>query len=373
MRVPAAAIVFEEDDIRRALSMIEDSLRTGQLTLGKNGTAFEEAFAARCGRKHAVAVSSGTSALEIALRILAVEGREVIVPDNTFFATAAAVAHAGGRPVLADVEPDSLALDVDDVLARITPDTAGVVVVHIGGIVSPALPRLEAECKARGLFLLCDAAHAHGASLNGQDASAFGIASTYSFYPTKVMTSGEGGMIVTDDENLAAEARVYRDQGKAGFTSNFHTRLGANWRLSEVHAALGIVQLDKLDSFIARRREIATAYMEGLRAEGILQTPAAQHLGESNFYKFVAYLPDGVDRAELKKAMRERHEVGLSGEVYEFPLHVQPVFAPYVNGAYPQAERVCGRQICLPVSARMTVDDAKHVIAGLASSIPVGV
>jgi dTDP-4-amino-4,6-dideoxygalactose transaminase len=373
MRVPAASIVFEEDDIRQALSMIEQSLRSGQLTLGKYGAAFEEAFAARCGRKHAVAVSSGTSAIEIVLRTLDVEGREVIVPDNTFFATAAAVIHAGGRPMLADVEPASLALDVDDVVRRITPSTAGVIAVHIGGIVSPDLPRLEAECRARGIFLLCDAAHAHGASLHGLDASSWGLASTYSFYPTKVMTSGEGGMIVTDDDNLAAEARVYRDQGKAGFTSNFHTRLGSNWRLSEVHAALGLVQLAKLDTFIGRRREIAAAYMEGLRAEGLMQTPAGQHLDASNFYKFIAYLPDGVDRAELKRTMRERYDVGLSGEVYEFPLHVQPVFAPFVSGPYPQADRICGGHICLPVSAKMTVEDARFVLAGLASSVPAGV
>src|SRR5690242_125479 len=255
MRVPAASIVFSEDDIREALSLIESSLRSGQLTLGKHGQAFEEAFAGRCGRKHAIAVNSGTSAIEIVLRALDVEGKEVIVPDNTFFATAAAVAHAGATPVLADTDRETLAISVDDVLARVTPATAGVVIVHIGGIVSPELPRLEAELKQRGLFLMCDAAHAHGATLDGRDASDWGVASTYSFYPTKVMTSGEGGMIVTDDDRIAEEARVYRDQGKAGFTSNFHTRLGANWRLSEPHAAIGLVQLKRLDEFIARRRE----------------------------------------------------------------------------------------------------------------------
>ena len=372
MRVPAASIVFSEDDIKEALSLIESSLRSGSLTLGKHGQAFEEAFAARCGRKYAVAVSSGTSAIEIVLRTLDVEGAEVIVPDNTFFATAAAVAHAGGIPVLADADRETLAISVDDVLARITPKTKGVVIVHIGGIVSPELPRLEEECKKRGLFLMCDAAHAHGASLNGRDVSDWGVASTYSFYPTKVMTSGEGGMIVTDDEAIANEARIYRDQGKAGFTSNFHTRLGANWRLSEVHAAIGLVQLKQLDRFISHRREVASAYEEAIKRTGALTLPKAQKLGESNFYKFVAYLPDGVDRAELKKTMREKYDVGMSGEVYEWPLHVQPVFEQFTRGAYPGAEYACAHQVCPPVSARMDPKDATYVIESLASLISEG-
>lgn len=373
MRVPAASIVFSDDDIKEALSLIESSLRSGQLTLGKHGQALEEAFAARCGRKFAVAVSSGTSAIEIVLRTLNVEGREVIVPDNTFFATAAAVAHAGGIPVLADADRETLAISVDDVLARITDKTAGVVIVHIGGIVSPELPRLEEELTKRGLFLMCDAAHAHGATLNGRDASDWGVASSYSFYPTKVMTSGEGGMIVTDDEAIANEARIYRDQGKAGFTSNFHTRLGANWRMSEVHAAIGLVQLKRLDQFIARRREVAAAYQETAHRLGVLSLPQAQLVDQSNFYKFVAYLPDDVDRKALKQAMRERFEVGMSGEVYELPLHAQPVFESLTRGAYPGADWACAHQICPPVSARMTSEDARYVIESIAQLIPAGV
>ena len=372
MRVPAASIVFSEADIAEALELIGQSLRSGQLTLGKHGQAFEEAFAATCGRKHAIAVSSGTSALEIVLRSLDVADREVIVPDNTFFATAAAVQHAGGTPVFGDSNRDTLGISVDDVLARITPQTAGVIAVHIGGIVSPEIPRLEAELKARGLFLLCDAAHAHMASLDGQDASTWGVASTYSFYPTKVMTSGEGGMIVTDDDRIAEEARIFRDQGKAGFTSNFHTHLGANWRLSEPHAAIGLVQLKRLPEFIARRREVAAAYEETIRRVGGLALPAAQALDQSNFYKFVCYLPDGVDRKDLKQTMREKYEVGLSGEVYELPLHAQPVFAPLARGSYPGADDVCSRQICPPVSARMTPEDARYVIESIAEILPVG-
>jgi dTDP-4-amino-4,6-dideoxygalactose transaminase len=365
LRVPAAAIVFEEDDIQEAVSRISASLRSGQLTLGANGAEFEQQFAEKCGRKHAIAVNSGTSAIEIALRTFGVEGKEVIVPDNTFFATAAAVAHAGGAPVLADTDPATLGLSLADVLTRITPKTAGVIAVHIGGIVSPQIPLIEQACKARGLFFMCDAAHAHAATLNGRDASDWGGVSTYSFYPTKVMTSGEGGMIVTDDDAIAEEARVYRDQGKAGFTSNFHTRLGSNWRLSEVHAALGIVQLRKLDTFIERRRTVAAAYNDAIRKLGDWKLPEAQLIDQSNFYKYVVYLPDGVNRKALKQAMREKFDVGLSGEVYELPLHAQPIFEDLNRGEYPGADRVCARQVCLPVSAKMTADDARYVVESL--------
>ena len=365
MRVPPAAIVFSEEDVTDVLALIESSLRSGQLTLGQHGQQFEEAFGARVGRKHAIAVSSGTSALEIVFRTLHVHGKGVIVPDNTFFATAAAVMHAGGTPVFADADRDTLAPTLADISAKIGPNTVGVCIVHIGGIVAPELPAIEAECKRRGIWLVCDAAHAQGATLNGRDASDWGVASTYSFYPTKVMTSGEGGMIVTDDDSIAEAAKVFRDQGKASFSSNFHTQLGANWRLSEVHAAIGIVQLRRLDEFIARRRQIASVFDERIRQSELLRLPAAQSLTESNFYKFVAYLPDGVDRKALKQQMRERFDVGLSGEVYELPLHKQPVFESVAKGEFPGADVVCGRQICLPVTARMTVDDANYVVDSL--------
>jgi perosamine synthetase len=368
MRVPAASIVFSEDDIKEALSLIESSLRSGQLTLGKHGQALEEAFAARCGRRFAVAVSSGTSAIEIVLRTLNVEGREVIVPDNTFFATASAVAHAGGIPVLADADRETLAISVDDVIGRITDKTDCVVIVHIGGIVSPELPRLEEECKKRGIFLMCDAAHAHGATLNGKDASDWGVASTYSFYPTKVMTSGEGGMIVTDDDDIAEEARVYRDQGKGSFHANFHTRMGANWRMSEPHAAIVLSQLHRLDEFIERRQVLAARYDDSVGALGLgtLSIPAA---ASSNYYKYVVFLPEGIDRTAFKQFVRAEYDIGLSGEVYDTPLHHQPVFSQLDDRALPGAEWLCARHVCLPLYPALAEEDVDYVVESLASAL----
>src|SRR5215472_16594016 len=225
--IPAARIVIPADDRREILARIDEALRTGALTLGRNGEAFEAAFARVVGARFAIAVQSGTSALEIVLRSLGVDGREVIVPTNTFFATPAA----------------------------------------------------------------------------------------FSFYPTKVITAGEGGMIVTDDEEIHRQALQYRGQGKEGFLTNFHVRLGYNWRLSELHAILGLSQLGRLEEFVAERRRVASAYGRRLAAVSGVEPLLPPEGSRSNFYKYPVLLERGVDRPALKRALKERFQVSLSGEV----------------------------------------------------------
>ena len=309
-------------------------------------------------RRYAVAVNSGTSSLEIPLRVFDVRDKTVLVPTNTFFATPAAVIHAGGKPRFVDADPATFAISLDGIKSRLTEDTAGVIVVHIAGIVTPEMPAIRDFCKERGLFLLEDAAHAHGSSLDGQAAGTFGDAASFSFYPTKVMTSAEGGMIVTNSQRLYEEALIYRDQGKADFLTNAHTRLGYNWRMSEPHAIIGHTQLGRLDEFISARNHIAQVYDEGIREiTGIasLQLPPGCR---SNYYKYIALLDASLDRGALKKLMREEYGVGLSGEVYETPCHEQPVFAEYRDGEFPIASDICRRHVCLPVYATMTEEDA---------------
>jgi perosamine synthetase len=365
VNIPAARIVFSDDDRAAILSMVDQTLRTGSLTLGPFTRELEDGFRARHGAPHAVAVSSGTSALEIILRAIGVEGREVVVPANTFFATAAAVLHAGGTPRFADVAPDTLALSADTLEAALGENTAGVVLVHIGGLISPEVDAIRTLCERRGLFLVEDAAHAHGSSLDGRPAGSFGVASAFSFYPTKVMTTGEGGMIVTADGRIRDDAVIYRDQGKAGFLGGDHVRLGYAWRMSELHAAVGIVQLRRLDEFIKIRREVADQYDEGLAGmPGI--TPIIPSAGsETNYYKYIAMLDPGIDRNTVKIALKEDHGVSLSGEVYASPLHQQPVFSGSHEGTLPVAEDVCRRHVCLPIHSDMTRDEAAHVLDGL--------
>jgi perosamine synthetase len=373
--IPPARPCFDPDDRARILALVDAALQTGSLTLGPCGRQFEELVAARLGVPHAVAVGSGTAALEIVLRSLDVQGRGVIVPANTFYATAGAVVHAGGRPVFADVAADTLALSRATVEAALdgvggaAGDVAGVVHVHIGGLVSPEVPSIAELCRQRGLFFMEDAAHAHGSTLDGRAAGTLGQAGTFSFYPTKVVASGEGGMIVTADERLADEARLYRDQGKAGFLGGEHVRLGYAWRMSELHAAVAMTQWERLDQFLAVRRRVAGMYDAALAdlagATPVLQPPGS----ESNYYKYPVLLDPSIERDVLKKELRESYGVSLSGEVYARPLHIEPIFADVPHGPLPVAEDVCARHVCLPVHSDMTTVEAERVIEAFTSVV----
>ncbi|MBV6699061.1 DegT/DnrJ/EryC1/StrS aminotransferase family protein [Kitasatospora aureofaciens] len=367
MGVPAARIVFDESDRTAVADAVAEILATGALTLGPWTERFEQAFAAEHGASHAVAVASGTAALEVILRSIGVRDRDVVVPAVTFYATAGAVLHAGGRPVIADVDPATLALAPDTLEAALTPDTAAVVLVHIGGLITPDVDALRAVCDRRGIPLVEDAAHAHGSSIGGRAAGSFGLAGAFSFYPTKVTTSGEGGMILTESPELRDEARIYRDQGKGSFTTNHHVLPGYSWRMSELNAAVGAVHLRRIKEFIETRRAVARRYDAALAGLDGLD-PVLEPAGcRSNYYKYVALLPRGVERADFKRAVAEEYGVRLSGEVYDLPLHLQPVLAPYRRGPLPAAEDVCARQICLPVHSDMTEDEADQVVEAVSA------
>lgn len=368
-KVPAAKIQFLPEDRAWIADQIQKVLGTGQLTLGKYGAEFEQKFAQFCGVQHAIAVNSGTSSLEIILRVLEVEGKDVLVPTNTFFATAAAVVHAGGRPVLVDMDPESFGVRPEDLEKKLTRNTAAVIVAHIGGIVSRRLPDLQAWAVQKGISLVEDAAHAHGSSYKGVQAGAFGIAGSFSFYPTKVMTSGEGGMIVTNDARIAEEARIYRDQGKASFTVNAHIRMGYNWRMSEPHAIIGLKHLERLPAMISDRQKIAALYDRELQPLKGLTTVAVPAKGVCNYYKYLVVLNEQQDRKALKTLLREQYGVSLAGEVYEEPLHKQPVFAEYVAGPLPVAEDYCARHLCLPIFSGMEAAEAHHVVEAVKAVI----
>jgi len=367
--VPAARIQFLPEDRAWIAERIQEVLASGQLTLGRYGAEFERRFAALCGTKYAVAVNSGTSALEIILRALGVEGRDVLVPTNTFFATAAAVLHAGGRPVLVDMDPESFGISPEEVERRLTPKTAGIVAVHIGGLVSARMPELVDFSRRKGLWLVEDAAHAHASSHGGVAAGAFGVAAAFSFYPTKVMTSAEGGMIVTSNDRVDQEARIYRDQGKASFTQNAHVRLGYNWRMSEPHAIIGLRHLERLPAMIADRQRVAAEYDEGLQALAGLRPLRVPKAGVCNYYKYVAVLSGARDRAALKRELKERFSVSLAGEVYEAPLHAQPVFGDYATAPLPVADDLCARHVCLPIFSGMDERDPGRVLGALRATI----
>ena len=341
MGVQAARVVFPEPDRAEIATAISGILATGPLTLGPYTEKFETAFAAAHESAHrpghgaegavaagpagpglgdrrspaeplrAIAVSSGTAALDIVLRSIGVAGRDVVVPANAFYATAAAVIGAGARPVFADVDKDTFALSPRTLAATLTPNTAAVVLVHVAGLITPAVDDLRRLCQISGVPLVEDASHAHGSSFDGRFAGSFGAAATFSFHPANLVTSGEGGMILTRSADLEREARLYRDQGKASFVINQHVRPGYAWRMDELSAATGLVHLRRLDEFIARRRAVAARYEAGLARIGFLR-PLHQRPGcVSNFDKYVVLLPPGVDRVWFKEMLAERHDIQL--------------------------------------------------------------
>ena len=356
--IPAFAVTFTPAERAQLLADVAAILDAGRLVLGPFTERFEQQVARLAGRRYAVATSSGTSALEIILRALDVAGRRVLVPANTNVATASAALAAGGQVELYDA---GLYPDRDDLARRLEatrPPVAAVVVVHIGGYLAGDLPALAADLAARQIPLVEDAAHAHGATLAGQPAGSFGQAAAFSFFATKVVTTGEGGALVTDDPDLAALARRYRDQGKQP-DGLHHDLLGSSWRLTELGAALGCAQLARFAHDHAHRARLLALYAETLPAVSDPRTHPADHRGlrliqpapnsQPSGYKAIAQLADGVDRASYR-ARLAAYGMQLAREVYQIPLHRQPVFAELAAGQrFPVADRFCARHVCLPL------------------------
>jgi perosamine synthetase len=366
MNVPAAKPFFPNEDIEGILMDIENALKTGILTLGSKVKKFEALFAEYTRVGHAVAVNSGTSALEIALRYFDIKDREVIVPTNSFVASANTVIFAGGKPVLADIKPDTLCIDPDDALRRITPKTKGVMVVHLAGLICPQIKELREICRGHGLFLIEDAAQAHGATIDGSKAGSLGDVGCFSFFPTKPMTAGEGGIITTNDDKLAQFAQSLRHHGREG---DLHVRLGYNWRMSEINAIVGIYQLRRLEENIDCRNEIAEKYTDGLKKiSNISPISVPSNIGHS-YYKYPVLLAGNHTAFELEKLLREKYNIA-TGTLYYPPIHLQPLYRQlfgYKEGMLPAAEQVLTRELCLPMFVEINDEAINYVIESLAS------
>lgn len=361
MKVPATKPYFSKEDIAFITSRFKDILGGKSfLSIHKYGEKFESEFASYIGTKFAVSCNSGASALELICRAIDVKGKEVILPSNTFIATANAILNAGGRPVFADCA-DNMCLDAMDVAKKINKKTAAVIHVHIGGIVSQSILQLQDLCKKSNICLVEDAAQAHGSSLYKIKAGAFGVAAGFSFFSTKVMTTGEGGMVSTNKASFVPEMKSMREFGKVkkDIYINYHTSIGYNWRLPEVAALLGIRQLKSLPSFIKRRNEIAKIYNEELAGSKDIRIIYPEEGSENNYYKYIVVLPNH-DRAVIHKTLA-KFGIQLSGYVYELPLHKQPVFKWANDISLPKTEFLCAHHICLPIFYQMSDEQAYFV------------
>lgn len=359
MNIPTAKPFFEKDDINKILMKVKEVLVSGILTNGTNVQEFENKFAKYIGVKHAVAVNSGTSSLEIALRYFNVKDKEVIVPVNTFISTSNTVIFSGGKPVFTDIRKDTLCIDPEEIKRKITSKTAGVMVVHICGLICPQINEVKEICSENGLFIIEDAAQAHGAVYNHKKAGSLGEAGSFSFYPTKPITTGEGGMITTNNDELAEFAASVRNHGEG--KQNEYVKIGYNWRMNEISAILGIQQLKKLEKIIELRNQVAKYYNENLKVKGIELFQKPKNIRHA-YYKYPLLLNRVIDRIKIKKGMRKR---GVeTGEIYYPPIHLQPIYMELFNtkkGMFPISEDVLNRIICLPMFPGLKEEEMVYV------------
>lgn len=359
--IRAAGPTFDEADMAGITAEIRDALESGVLTEGRHVRELEVEFAAACGSPHAVAVNSGTAALEVIYRAIDVRGHDVIVPTNTFLATANAVAFAGGRPMFADIDPSSLCIGLADVERALTPSTRCVVAVHIAGVVCPEMDRIGELCRSRGIAVVEDSAHAHGATYRGRRAGALGDASAFSFYPTKPMTTGEGGMITTTSQAIADFARLFRAHGVDQKT-RLHVTMGHNYRLPEIAAILGRWQLRRLEQHLGARQRVARIYdaaVRSVRGAVPLSAPDGQ---SHSYYKYVVVITDLAARKRIAELLLAD---GISSaELYYPPCHLQPYAQEAYgsrSGDHPRSEDVLPRILTLPMTASFTDADAERV------------
>lgn len=362
-KIAAALPSFPKEDLQEILPAIEAILRSGRLILGPHTQQFEDAFRGYVGVEHAVAVGTCTAALQIVFRYRGIEGREVIVPTNNFVGVVSAVLYEGGTPVLAEMDPATFCMDIDDAIARITPRTAGIVVVHIAGRVDPAIDRLRAICEERGLFLVEDAAHAHGAAVGGRKAGSLADVGCFSFYPTKVMTTGTGGMITTRDEGLARFARSVRHHGVGAGGLDDVVNLGNDWCLGEINALLGTFQLKRLDENVAHRNRMVDLYRELLASQAWLTIPSHPPNVRHAYYKFPVLLDPALDRDLFRRTLWNDFSIE-NGAIYDPPCHLQPVLRNmfgYREGMFPKAEAALKRQVCPPIHSLLTAGEVRAV------------
>ena len=368
MPSPIKPFYFDITDaeIEFFLAEAREILQSGQLILGSHTKDFEEKFAQFIGTRHAISVNSGTSGLEILLRLKNAENTTILVPTNTNFATVATVLRVNSDVQYLDMDPKTFAPSLEMVKAAVegkqyTKPLSGVFWVHIGGVISPEFPAVVDYCRQNNLYLWEDTAHAHGSQLNGIQAGNFADGASFSFFPTKVMTTFEGGMVTLNDDEEDIIARSLRNQGKRGMNfGGLHTDFGNSTRMTEIHALLGQIHSAKLTKMLATRQTAYELITAPLRKAGI-EFVSTDHMDSASQYKLMVLLPEGKTSAEVKAALAEE-EIYLGGTVYEIPCHQQPVFEGICEGqSFPNAETWCPRHICPPLTSGTTPEEAERV------------
>ena len=377
-------IPLSSPDITDAeIDAVVDVLRSGRLSIGPKQDLFEQQVAARCERSHGVAVSSGTAGLHMVLKALGVGyGDEVLTTPFSFIASSNCILMVGAKPVFVDICPQTLNLDPKRVEAAITERTKAIIAVEVFG--NPQhMDAVESIARRYEIPLIEDACEGMGGKLNGRPIGSFGRASVFGFYPNKQITTGEGGMIVTDDDRLADLCKSLRNQGRAvaidsgdrvgtNTTGSWlaHERLGYNYRLSEINAAMGCVQMDRLDELLTQRRRVANAYTQRLLDQHDLILPTGgTDDADCSWFVYVVRLAPEYNRAARDRIIAglRRHDIGCSN--YFPPIHLQPFYRQqlgYNDGDYPITESISDRTLALPFFNQLDdtqIDQVCHTLS----------
>ena len=354
---------FPQEDINQILFGIGKVLEEGQFRNGKNVPIFENNFAQYIGVRSAVAFDSDSSAYETALHYFDVKGKEVVVCTNSFVSVPNSVVAAGAKPVFADIKAETLSMDPRSLRQNISPNTCGVIVTHISGFPNPDLKEIIDICKEHGVFLLEDSTHAIGATINGQKVGSFGDAAVFAFTPTKVLTTGEGGMMVTNNAELAEFSKRFSFYGSGAGKTNF-VDLGRHMVLPEISAILGISQLKRLDEFVERRNQIAQKYNEALGKVDMVQTVKCPSGFRSAYYKYPLILDAKIDKQKLTTALFQDFGVE-TGNIFYPPCHMQGVYktlGAFSYGSLVTAEQVLSRTITLPMHVALSDASVEFVL-----------
>jgi perosamine synthetase len=358
--IPIAKPIFPENTIRD----ISEVLQSGHIIQGPKTTQFEEEFRKRVGAKYAYAVNSGTAALHTAYASILKPGDEVIVPDFTFIATASTVIFARGKPVFADIDGETLTIDPEDVKEKISPKTKAVAPVHLFGNAAD-MKALGEIADEHDLYLVNDAAQAHGTKINGKDVGIYDDLNCYSFYPTKMLTTSEGGMVTTNSKKLYEKGLLFRNHGQQ--TRYLSVTLGLNYRLTDIAAAIGLNQLKLYDEFLAKRKRNAKALTEGLnRIRGL--KPQKPGKGVDHSYSYYTVIMD----LEQYKCTRDEFVNALKAEnigcmiYYPIPLSKQPALKRYGSRVKcPITDDLSKKVFSIPVHPNLSDEDLKKIVKAL--------
>ncbi|MBN4049070.1 DegT/DnrJ/EryC1/StrS family aminotransferase [archaeon AH-315-M20] len=369
MKIQSAKPYFPEESIKAINEEVKDILTSGRLILGKYTERFEKEFAKYTGVKHAIAINTCTSALVTSLRFLNVKDREIIVPSNTFIATPNSVTEAGGKFIFGEIKKETLCLDPNDIRKKITKKTKAVIAVHMLGCICPEIYEIKEICKENNLALIEDAAHAHGAEINGKKSGSLGEIGCFSFFPSKVMTTMVGGMLTTDNNDLVNFAKSVRFFG-SGENLSWIVRKGDDWLLGEINAVLGLHQLKLLDENVKKRNEIASAYNQELQDNKNVKLFRVPKNIVHTYYKYPILLPAKFDLQELIDKMKSKYDIETT-RVY-VPCHLQPFYKEkfgFKEGFFPVTEDMLNRTICLPMHPGITEEQQKYIIESFKKEI----